>query len=233
MAVYSLTEVKVLDGEGAQKYAEIAQSSVAAHGGKFLVLASGAEVAEGDWPQDQLAVIIEFADKKQLHTWYDSAEYAPARKIAATALDRRLVFLDGFAPAAAADPETLVRRFYAAMTTGDVSAAGDYLRDDWQDIPLPPGTPAGIDGYLGTVAFLRSAFPDLDVSLEDVVVSGDRVAVRVLATGTHRGEILGVAPTGRTVAFRAFDFHQIKDGKIASTWHLEDFFGLQLQLGAE
>ncbi|MFI5933840.1 ester cyclase [Actinoplanes sp. NPDC051494] len=233
MAVYSLTEVKVLDGEGAREYAEIAQSSVAAHGGKFLVLASAAEVAEGDWPQDQLAVIIEFNDKAQLHTWYDSAEYAPARKIAATALDRRLVFLDGFSPVPVADPETLVRRFYAAMTTGDVSDAGDYLAGDWQDVPLPVGTPAGIDGYRGTVAFLRSAFPDLDARIEDVVVSGDRVAVRVLATGTHRGEILGIAPTGRTVAFRAFDFHQIKDDKIISTWHLEDFLGLRLQLEAE
>ncbi|MFD5828480.1 ester cyclase [Lentzea sp. NPDC060358] len=228
-----MTEVKVLDSEGAQKYAEIAQSSVAAHGGKFLVLASAAEVVEGDWPQDQLAVIIEFADEKQLRTWYDSAEYAEARRIAATALDRRLVVLDGFSPAPVVDPEMLVRRFYAAMSTGVVSAAGDYLADDWRDIPLPPGTPAGIDGYLGTVAFLRSAFPDLDVQIEDLVVSGERVAVRVLATGTHRGEILGIAPTGRTVAFRAFDFHQIADGKIAGTWHLEDFFALRHQLGAE
>ncbi|MFI5843088.1 ester cyclase [Catenuloplanes sp. NPDC051500] len=232
MPAYSLTEVTVLDGEGAGKYAEIAQSSIAAHGGTFLVLAAEAAVVEGDWPPDTRVVIIEFPDMARLRTWYDSAEYAPARDIAATALDRRLVFLDGFtAPAPA--PEALVRRFYGAMSSGDTDDAADYLADDWQDIPLPPGTPAGIDGFRGTVAFLRSAFADLRVEIEDVIVSGDRVAVRVLASGTHKGEILGIAPTGRTVAFRAFDFHRIANGKIESSWHLEDFFSLRLQLDAE
>jgi predicted ester cyclase len=58
------------------------------------------------------------------------------------------------------------------------------------------------------------------------------VAVRVLARGTHRGEILGVAATGKKVEFRAFDFHHLADGRIARSWHLEDFFSLLGQLGA-
>jgi uncharacterized protein (DUF1330 family)/predicted ester cyclase len=229
MPAYSLTEVTVLDAERAGKYAEIAQSSIAAHSGRFLVLAPEPTVVEGEWPADRRTVILEFPDMARLRTWYDSAEYAPAREIAATALDRRVAFLDGRVQ----DAETLVRRFYGAMSTGDTGDAAEYLADDWQDIPLPPGTPAGIDGYRATVAFLRSAFAGLEVEIEDVIVAGDRVAVRVLATGTHRGEILGIAPTGRTVSFRAFDFHRVVNGRIESSWHLEDFFSLRLQLGAE
>lgn len=113
----------------------------------------------------------------------------------------------------------------------DATLAEGVLAPDWEDIPLPPGSGRGPEGYRQTIAHLRGVFPDLTVSLEDVVVSGDRVAVRSVVRGTHSGEILGVPATGRQVEFRAFDFHRLVDGQISRSWHLEGYFELLEQLG--
>jgi steroid delta-isomerase-like uncharacterized protein len=236
MPAYSLTEVTVLDEAGAQHYAELTRSAVAAYGGHFRVLAAEADVAEGEWAPDKRVVLIEFPDMQHIHRWYHSAEYAPAREVAKTALERTLVFVEGFEDAQDGgmlklnDPEATVRRFYGAMASGDTSTAHDFLSDGWEDIPLPPGVPAGVEGFTATVAFLRAAFPDFSVTVEDVLVSGDRVATRVLARGTHLGEFLGVPPTGRIVEFRAFDFHRLSNGKITQSWHLEDLISVLQQL---
>ena len=65
------------------------------------------------------------------------------------------------------------------------------------------------------------------------MVAGDRVAVRTVTRGVHTGELLGVPGTGRPVEFRAADFHRLTGGRIAATWHLEDYFGLAAQLGVD
>ena len=90
----------------------------------------------------------------------------------------------------------------------------------------------------GFAAAIRAALPDLAHVQEAVVVEptpdgGALAAVRSRLAGTHRGAFLGVAPTGRPVAIRTMDMHRVgPDGRIAETWHLEDFFGLFRQLGA-
>lgn len=236
MPAYSLTEVTVLDGAGAQHYAELTRAAVAAYSGRFRVLAAEADVAEGEWASDKRVVLIEFPDMEHIHRWYHSAEYAPAREVAKTALERTLVFVEGVDDGQDGDvlrpndPEATVRRFYEAMASGDTSDAHEFLADGWEDIPLPPGVPAGVEGFAATVAFLHAAFPDFDVTIEDALVSGDRVATRVLARGTQLGEFLGVPPTGRVVEFRAFDFHRLSNGKIAQSWHLEDLLAVLGQL---
>jgi predicted ester cyclase/uncharacterized protein (DUF1330 family) len=223
---YSITEVEVLDDEAAQRYAELTGPAVAKYGGRFLAVGADPIVVEGEAPEQQSIVVIEWPSLAQLEAWYAGPEYAPARTIAASALRRRLRFFDGVPDAS----EALVRRFYAGLGSGDTGAAEEIVSPDWQDVPLAPGVDRGPQGYRQTVGFLRGAFPDLEMTIEDLVVGGDRVAVRSTARGTHEGEILGVAPTGRRVAFRAFDFHRIEDGRIAQSWHLEDFDALLAQL---
>lgn len=232
---YSITEVEVLDEGGAGRYAELTGPAVAQYGGRFLVLAAEPAVAEGEWPSERRVVVIEFPGMDRLRAWYESPEYAPAREVARTALRRRLLFAEGVdAPhqGGDADAEATVRRFYEAMSSGETGAADELLAPDWEDIPLPPGIGRGPEGYKQTVAYLRGVFPDLDVAIEDIIVSGDQVAVRSVARGTHGGEILGVPATGRRVEFRAFDFHRLEGGRISQSWHLEDYFGLLDQLGA-
>ncbi|MFD0485352.1 DUF1330 domain-containing protein [Kineococcus sp. GCM10028916] len=94
---YSITEVlEVLDPAGAQRYAELTPPVVEEFGGRFVVLGASPTVAEG---QAGVAVaIVQWPDMATLQAWYDSTEYAPARRIAATAMRRRLLFLPGLAP---------------------------------------------------------------------------------------------------------------------------------------
>jgi len=96
---YSITEVfEVLDPQGAQRYAELTPAVVEKFGGRFLVLGAGPTAAEGE--AGMVAAVVEWPDMETLQTWYDSAEYRPARQIAATAMRRRLTFLPGIAAAA-------------------------------------------------------------------------------------------------------------------------------------
>ena len=118
------------------------------------------------------------------------------------------------------------------LNTGDTSMLAEVLAPDWEDIPLSPGRGPGREGYRSVIAWLLNVFPDLTIAQDDIVVQGDRVAVRSSARGTQRAEILGVAPTGRQIEFETFDFHRLEKGQIAQSWHLEDLFGLLRQLGA-
>ena len=246
---YSITEVEVVDPEGARRYAELTGPAVERHGGEFLVLAAEPVVAEGEFPAERRVVVIRFPDMDALTTWYDSPDYAEARQMAATALRRRLVFVPGLTPAAPttdredtdgtrsgpdaeADAATMVRRFYEGMSTGDTDVADALIAPDHQDIPVLPGVGGGPQGYRDTVAFLRSVFPDLVMTVEDVVIDGDRVAVRSTARGTHRGDSLGVPATGSRVEFAAFDVHHLRDGRFHRSWHLEDNLGLLEQIRA-
>src|SRR5918997_1303555 len=82
------------------------------------------------------------------------------------------------------------------------------------------------------VAGFRAVFPDLAVTNEDVIVAGDKVTVRSTIRGTHQGDLLGIPPTGRAVEFMAIDIHRVEGGRIAETWHIEDYLSLLFQLGA-
>jgi len=128
--------------------------------------------------------------------------------------------------------EALARRFYDLFNSGDLTLLDRVLASDWADHPLSPGQGPGRAGFAPVVRAFRAAFPDLHLTNEDVIVARDKVVVRSTARGTHKGPFLGVAPTGRRVAFRAVDIHRIADGLIAETWHLEDLFAFLLEVKA-
>jgi predicted ester cyclase len=123
-----------------------------------------------------------------------------------------------------------VANLYDALSTGEVALVDQALAPDWEAVPALR-TGAGPEGWKATIGHLRGIFGDLSVSIEDMVVSGDRVAVRTLNRGIHTGELLGVAGTGKPVQFAASDVHRIENGRIVQTWHLEDYFGIALQIG--
>jgi uncharacterized protein (DUF1330 family) len=98
VAAYSITEVEILDEDGERRYTEMASPAIAHYGGRFLVPPTEPIVAEGGrwprWPAEGRIVLIEFPSMDQLRAWYDSPEYAPARALAKTVLDRRLMFVE-------------------------------------------------------------------------------------------------------------------------------------------
>lgn len=77
-----------------------------------------------------------------------------------------------------------------------------------------------------------SAFPDLDITVHDLIAEGDKVVSRYTGTGTHQGEFMGLAATGKRVSWTATVTSRLLDGKIAEEWENLDALGLLQQLGA-
>jgi len=98
----------------------------------------------------------------------------------------------------------------------------------------PGGQPEagrGPEAIKGVVRWLRGAFPDLSYEVDDAFGDGDRVALRCTARGTHEGEFLGRAPTGRSFAVQQIHLFRVRDGRIAEHWACRDDVGLMRQLG--
>lgn len=121
---------------------------------------------------------------------------------------------------------------YRAFNEHDPGLLDAVLTDDWQDAPLGPGQQPGREGFKPVVAMFGAVFPDVNITILDMLGCGDRVAVRAQITGTHSGELFGVAATGKPVLVAIHEFHRFEGERIAQTWHLEDWFGMLNQLGA-
>ena len=81
-------------------------------------------------------------------------------------------------------------------------------------------------------ADFRRGFPDVISTIEDLITEGDKVVARWRSRATHRGDYMGLAPTGNEVEFTGISFYRIEGGKIAESWTVEDQFGLMRQIGA-
>jgi len=98
MPAYVISEVEMRDPAGFEAYRTIAAKTIAQFGGRYLVRGGAAELAEGG-PPPKTMIIVEFPSMERLREWYASPEYAEALKVRVTALERRLMFVEGVAPA--------------------------------------------------------------------------------------------------------------------------------------
>jgi steroid delta-isomerase-like uncharacterized protein len=132
-------------------------------------------------------------------------------------------------------PDELVRRFFSEVfNDGKTDAVEVFIHSDHRNHdPTAREVPAGPEGVRRLVELYRSAFPDIRFEHDEVITVGDKVAHRWTFTGTHRGEIMGVEPTGRSVMVQGIEMNRIADGKIAESWAISDALGLLEQLGAE
>ena len=94
MAAYVISEVGPRDAVGWETYRSMAARTIAQYGGRYLVRGGAAEAAEGGPPPKTL-IIVEFPSMERLREWYASPEYAEALKVRRTALERRLIFVEG------------------------------------------------------------------------------------------------------------------------------------------
>ena len=97
MSAYVISEVEVRDAAGIETYRAIAAKSIAHYGGRYLVRGGAASVAEGGPPPENI-VVVEFPSMERLRECYASPEYAEALRVQRTALDRRLIFVEGVVP---------------------------------------------------------------------------------------------------------------------------------------
>ncbi len=133
---------------------------------------------------------------------------------------------------ASTQPNVLAALRYAAFwNSGDEHFARLALADDFMDRTLPKGRSQGLTGPLQASKGFRQAVPDLTAEVEDMVVAGDRVSVRLHFRGHFTGRFGALQGTGQTVDFQAFDLYRVERGRIAENWHLEDNLTLMQQLG--
>jgi steroid delta-isomerase-like uncharacterized protein len=90
----------------------------------------------------------------------------------------------------------------------------------------------GTGGVSNLLQIVSAGFPDLRFEIPDIFGSGDRVTVRLIATGTHDGKFLNVPPTGKRIEINGIHIYRISGGKIVETWQLGDVWGLMRQAGA-
>ncbi len=88
----------------------------------------------------------------------------------------------------------------------------------------------GMDGLKRGYATFLDAFPDLHVTVEDMIAEGDKVVAYKTLSGTHRGTHLEIPPTGKRVQYQIISIYRIKNGKIAEYWGLQDEISLKRQL---
>src|SRR5579859_878960 len=90
----------------------------------------------------------------------------------------------------------------------------------------------GPAGFKPFVHNLRGAFPDIRITIEDIIAEGDKVSLRLDIKGTHKGPGLDIPPTGKAIRVAAIVTAEIKNGKIVASWNSWDQLGLLRQLGA-
>jgi hypothetical protein len=114
----------------------------------------------------------------------------------------------------------LTRRYYDEVLNGrDLDAVGDFFADE----RLVEGIRGGCFRYF-------TAFPDLHISVDEMLADGDKVFVRSTMTGTHDGEYKGLPATGRHVSAESAEVFRIADGKFVGYWCLTNVAGLMRQL---
>jgi steroid delta-isomerase-like uncharacterized protein len=126
------------------------------------------------------------------------------------------------------------RRFYEELfNQGDLDAAEEIVTPDFVlHDPNIPEEPRGPEGLKQFVSMYRNVFPDLNFTIEEQIGEGEKVGTRWVAQGTHRGELMGIAPTGNRVTVRAFTLQRFSGGKIAEDWAHYDALGMMRQIGA-
>jgi steroid delta-isomerase-like uncharacterized protein len=127
--------------------------------------------------------------------------------------------------------KALIRQLYDNLNAHDMAGIAQLFSPDAVDHDPAPGQPAGPEGVVGAFAVLEAGFPDLRVSVEQLIAEDDIVVDRILGLGTNTGSFAGIPPTGKPAAIEAIHIYRIENGQIAELWHIEDLASVMGQLG--
>jgi steroid delta-isomerase-like uncharacterized protein len=143
---------------------------------------------------------------------------APASSVAGTAVEEN---------------KALARRFTVDLWgKRNVALIDQLLSPDFLSHDPFPGLPADREGERKLLAVHIAAWADAESTVEDQIAEGEKVVTRWTFAATHKGEFLGIAPTGKRVKIKGINIHRIEGGKIVELWREVDAFGLLRQLGA-
>ncbi|KAJ5640110.1 uncharacterized protein N7484_007972 [Penicillium longicatenatum] len=126
-----------------------------------------------------------------------------------------------------------MNRFVEFINSGDETIGQEVVSEaavfhvPFSDTPLK-----GLPGYMQVLGMMRSAYPDIQWTLDDTIIEDDRVVAQFTLRGTHEGEFFGVPASGKKIQARAMNIYRFTDGMIVEETGLPDLFGIMLQIGA-
>lgn len=130
------------------------------------------------------------------------------------------------------DHTSTMRRAYESISKGDIDGFGRLLAPDFVEHEELPGLAPTKDGVVNFFRMYVAAFPDLRMIPDDVFQSGDKIVARVRASGTHKGEFIGIPPTGKRFEAQLIDIIRFGgDGLAHEHWGIFDQFTMLQQLG--
>ena len=126
----------------------------------------------------------------------------------------------------------IVRKFFeVGPSKGDLAAADAILAPEFSlHTPLPTPGP-GIEAMNNVITTCRAAFQGLNVTIDDIMADGDKITARFTARGMHKGEFMGLPPTGKAITMTGIEIFRVKEGKITELWGEANLMGLMQQLG--
>lgn len=129
--------------------------------------------------------------------------------------------------------KALARRSIAEIwNKGNLTAADELIAPNNVDHdPANPNPGRGPEGTKQSAAMYRTAFPDLHITVEEVIAEGDQVVTRWTARGTHKGDLMGISPTGKQITITGISINRIVGGKAQEGWTNWDTLGMMQQLG--
>lgn len=131
----------------------------------------------------------------------------------------------------AEENKAMVRRIVEeAINKGEMAVVDEVLADSYV-YHVPGNEVRGPDGFKLYVAMMRTALPDLKITIENMVAEGDMVASRFTIRGTHQGDFMGIAATGKQVTIAEAVFIRFEGGKEVEAWPYTDTLSIYQQLG--
>ena len=127
--------------------------------------------------------------------------------------------------------KTAITAIYEGFNKRDYSVLEKYYTPDYVDHTPAFGGDSSPDGVKKGFENFQKAFPDYQMSVEDIIVTGDKASVRLLVTATNTGELSGKPPTNKKVEVTGLNFFIFRDGKISERWGYYDTETLYKQLG--
>ena len=121
-----------------------------------------------------------------------------------------------------------VRRYFESLNNRDTSSLGDLVADD---VEFHGMEVSGLDQLRAKADAIADAFPDFQVTIEDLIAEDDRVVARTTERGTHVREFEGIPATGRSFEVDEVNIFRFENGKVAEVWQISDQLGYLTQLG--
>ena len=118
------------------------------------------------------------------------------------------------------------------VNTGNVEKIAEYISPRYTEVYRNRKYPAGIEGAIEHVKGVRDTYPDLKVTVEKQIAEGEWVVTQITARGTHRGEWLGIRPTGKEVEYTGVNIDRLKDGLIVEHGGAANLLETLLEIGA-